>query len=300
MKKFALDKMLDSLKDASPDILVGLGIIGLIGATVMACRSTRKADEILEETKETLDDIRSDEEMDDKEKRKEITVTYAKAGFKLAKVYGPSALLGLGSCGCILKSHGDLKTQKLSLMAQCANVSNILKSYRGNVVERFGEDVDKELRLGVHTEKMDDIVEVDGRKKKIKKDILVARDKQPGVYYFSDSKFYMGLQDYDESFIRSRQATMNERFHTNGILYLKDVLVTLGFEGDVVDETKHPELMVCGWLKYDEDCDGFIDFRCKRVYRDTVDKDTGEIIRILDYAFDFNHDGNMHVRLLHK
>ena len=41
----------------SPEILVVSGVIGLVGAAVLACKSTLKAQDILKETKGSLEDI---------------------------------------------------------------------------------------------------------------------------------------------------------------------------------------------------------------------------------------------------
>ena len=43
------------LQKASPQLLFGAGIIGMVGSTVLACRATLKVDEVLDEAKRKLD-----------------------------------------------------------------------------------------------------------------------------------------------------------------------------------------------------------------------------------------------------
>ena len=39
----------------SPEILAGVGVVGVVASTVMACKATMKLNDILEESKETRD-----------------------------------------------------------------------------------------------------------------------------------------------------------------------------------------------------------------------------------------------------
>ena len=40
---------------ASPEVLLGAGIVGMVGSTVLACRATLKMESILDEAKKKLD-----------------------------------------------------------------------------------------------------------------------------------------------------------------------------------------------------------------------------------------------------
>ena len=45
------------LKKYSPEILVVTGVVGIVASTVMACKATSKVQDIIDETKETVDTI---------------------------------------------------------------------------------------------------------------------------------------------------------------------------------------------------------------------------------------------------
>ena len=53
-----LDTAVQTVKKHIPDILVALGIGGVVAGTVMACKETRKIDPILEDHKKRMDKIR--------------------------------------------------------------------------------------------------------------------------------------------------------------------------------------------------------------------------------------------------
>lgn len=63
--KNSLSKVNFKLKKMSPEILVGLGIVGVIAGTVMACKATTKVNDILDETKENVDKVHECLEMND-------------------------------------------------------------------------------------------------------------------------------------------------------------------------------------------------------------------------------------------
>ena len=44
-------------KKHSPEILVGAGVVGVVASAVMACKATTKLDDVLAETKDTVDKI---------------------------------------------------------------------------------------------------------------------------------------------------------------------------------------------------------------------------------------------------
>ena len=44
---------------ASPEILLAAGIVGVVGSTILACRATLKVEEVLEETKDKLELVKT-------------------------------------------------------------------------------------------------------------------------------------------------------------------------------------------------------------------------------------------------
>lgn len=143
------------LKKHSPEILVFLGIGGAVTGAVMACKATRKLDDVLFDHKERVKTAKKQ----DPDNKKELTKAYAHTGVQLVKLYGPSVTVGALSVSSILAGNNILRKRNVALVAAYAAVDQGFKDYRGRVVERFGAETDNELRHNLHKEKIDETVE---------------------------------------------------------------------------------------------------------------------------------------------
>lgn len=144
-----------TLKKHSPEILVVAGVVGTVVSAVLACRATTKVSEIMTDTKIDVDAVhkcletQSEEDYSKEDGKKDLVIIYAKTSFELAKLYAPSVLLGVASITSILASNNILRKRNVALTAAYATLDKCFKEYRGNVVERFGEQVDRELRYAI-------------------------------------------------------------------------------------------------------------------------------------------------------
>lgn len=162
-----VNNLVQAIKKHSPEILVGAGVIGVVTGTVMACKETRKIDPILEEHKDTLNDIHMasdtgilvDKETSngvpytEKDRRRDLAMCYGKTALELGKVYWPSAFVITGSIGCILTSHTILNKRNLGLTAAYAGLSQVFEEYRKNIIDKFGQEADAEARYAIKAKK---------------------------------------------------------------------------------------------------------------------------------------------------
>lgn len=293
-----LNKVGFKLKKHSPEIFVAVGIVGTVVSTVMACKATTKVSGILEKTKEDIDTIHvvaNDKELNEQytaeDVKKDIAIVYVQTGVKLVKNYAPSVALGVLSIGCILASNDILRKRNLALGAAYATVDRSFKEYRNRVVERFSEEVDKELRHGIQTKKIDTIViDENGKEKKVKENIQVV--DYPNEYsdyarFFDDGcTGWEKDSEYNLMFLRAQQQYANDKLRAKGYLFLSDVYEMLG-----IPESKASR--VVGWM-YDADNprgDNYVDFGIYDAHR-MVNRDfvNGYERTIL---LDFNVDGNI-------
>ena len=293
-----LNKVGFSLKKHSPEILVAAGVVGTVVSTVMACRATTKIDTILDETKEQLDKIHEYSENPDmaekynaEDAKKDTVVVYAHAGVKLAKLYAPAVGLGILSLGSILASNDILRKRNAALAAAYAVVDRSFKEYRDRVVERFGEEVDHQLRYNIKaTEVEETVIDEKGKEKKVKKTIEVA-DPNASEYvkYFTKSNpYWENNPEYVEMFLRSQQNYANDKLKATGHLTLNDVYDMLGFHDSKAG-------MVVGWI-YDLDHpngDNYVEFDVKKVHLPDEQGGYEEA-----YAIDFNVDGNIYNEMI--
>lgn len=268
-------KTVMKLKKHSPEILVVAGIAGTVVSAVLACKATTKVAEILDETKGTLDTIHegmetgaiNGQEYTTEDGKKDTVVVYAQTGMKLAKLYGPAIILGTLSITSILTSNNILRKRNVALGAAYAAIDKSFKEYRGRVIERFGEQVDTELKYGIKAKKFEEI-EVDpetGKEKKVKKTVMVADpnlQSDYAVYFDSKSRNYETNPDYNRMFLKAQQAFANDKLQTRGHLFLNEVL-------DDLDLPRTPAGQIVGWTK--DGPDGYVNFRILEVERETED-----------------------------
>lgn len=253
----------------SPEILVVGGAIGTVVGTVMACKATTKVPEIVNGTKKKVTAIReyaaTPEVIEggmytEQDRKKDIAIVYVRAGLDLLKTYGPSVLVYGTSLGCMLKSHNIIHRRNIALAAAYATVDKSFKEYRGNVIERFGEELDKELKYNIKSKEIEEIVvDEEGNQTVVKKTVNTASPvhSEYAIFFDETCRGWTKNAEANKVFILQVQNWANERLQARGHLFLNEVLDELG-----VDRTQAGNQV--GWL-YDEkgiDCgDNYVDFR---------------------------------------
>ena len=180
------------LKKHSPEILVVTGVVGTVVSAVMACKATTKINFVLEETKSQVDYIHNGVEKgevkgylengevgmipyNEEDSKKDLAFVYGHTALKLAKLYGPSVILGVASISAILAGHNMLHKRNAALAAAYTAVDTGFKQYRGNVVERWGEKMDKELLYNIKAKEIEEtVVNEDGTETTVTKTVEVA------------------------------------------------------------------------------------------------------------------------------
>jgi len=291
-------KIAFSIRKHSPEILTVAGIVGVVSSAVIACIETTKIDDILEEHNSQIDTIKKLKESDkdiyvDTDYRKDILRTYVNTSFELVKLYSPALILGGLSIGGLLAGHNTLKKRNVALSAAYVIADTGFKKYRRNVVERFGKNVDDELRYGLTKDIVKETkVDESGKKKTVKEESNSIKDYSyfnPEGYSSYCRIFDCGNPQWDPDpevtmfYLLKTQSTFNNLLRTKKYVFLNEVYKALGFP-----ETKAGQ--VVGW-RYKGDGDNFIDFGIYNINhipaRDFVNGNENVII------LDFNVDGNI-------
>ena len=252
------------LKKHSPEILVTAGVVGTVATTVMACKATTKAGDILDEFNSNMDDINKVVEMGKEEytedvMRKDIAIVYIQTGVKFAKLYAPSVVLGALSITSILAGHNILRKRNVALAAAYATIDKSFKEYRGRVVERFGKELDHELRYNIKAKEFEEVQTDDkGKEKVVKNTVQVSELNEISDYAkFFDEGCNGWTKDPEANllFLKKQQTYANNRLKANGYLFFNEVYEMLG-----IPRTKAGQ--VVGWI-YDEKNpvgDNYVDF----------------------------------------
>ena len=285
-------------KKYSPEIMAGVGAVGVVVSGVLACKATTKASAILEETKADIDAIHECLERDDlpspyteEESKQDLVLVYTQTAVKFVKLYAPSVALGVASIGCMLASNHILRKRNIALAAAYAAVDKTFKDYRGRVIERFGKELDRELKFNIKAKEIEEtVVDAKGKEKKVKKTIEVADPNQAYNIYtrcFDDGCLGWDKDpEYNKMFLLHQQNHANDLLHSRGHLFLNEVFDMLGFPRTAYGN-------IVGWY-YDEKNpigDNFVDFGIF----DINDEKKKDFVNGFERSIwlDFNVDGNI-------
>ena len=285
----ALGKVNIKLRKHSPELLIAAGVVGTVVSTVLACKATTKLSTILDESKgniETIHKCENDKEMEERYSKKDLAIVYIQTGVKIAKLYAPAVVLGTISIAGIVASNNILRKRNVALAAAYATVDKSFKEYRSRVVERFGADVDKELRYNIKAKKIEEMIKdpESGKEKKSKTTVNVAAPTVDDYARFFDKtcRHYEENMNYNLMLLRSQQQLANDKLVADGFLFLSDVYDMLG-----ITRTKMSQSV--GWIyKPDGNSNGdnFVDFGVMVVKRETEDGGYEDAI-----LMNFNVDG---------
>lgn len=284
-------------KKHSPEILAVAGVVGIVASGIMACKASTKLSGVIEETKEQLDQVHDyvekngfSDKYTEEDSKKDTAIIYTQTAIKLVKLYGPAVILGTLSITAMLTSNKILRKRNIALAAAYTTVDKAFKDYRGRVIERFGEELDKELKYNLKSKEIEEVVtDENGEETTVKKTVKAMNPNDISQYarFFDEScSSWNKSQFHNQMFLKQQQNYANDLLKAQGYLFLNDVYKMLGM--DVA-----PYGQVVGWI-YDEKNpvgDNFVDFglydlndEAKRLFIN------GQERTIL---LDFNVDGNI-------
>ena len=289
-------------KKHSPEIMVVSGVVGTVVAGVMACKATTKVSQITEDHNKQLEIIHSSAEAGEietengvveytnEDAQKDTSIVYAQTGIKFIKLYGPAVLLGAVSITSILAGHNILHKRNVALAAAYSVLDRSFKDYKDRVIERFGKDLEKEIRYNIKAKEFEKVVSEDGTETTEKEIVDVVEDPNELSEFFriydDGCKGWCKDPEANLIFLKRQQSYANDKLKSQGYLFLNDVYDMLGFP-----KTKAGQIV--GWV-YDENDntrDNFVDFGFtninKEKCRDFVNGYERNVI------LDFNVDGNI-------
>ena len=249
------------LRKHSPEIFIAVGIAGTVASAVIACRATTKLDDILKETnnsaekiRERLKDEKLSEKYTDEDGKKDLAITYAQTGIKLAKLYAPAVILGTASISCIIMSHNILRSRNAATAAACAAAIKSFSDYRKRVVERYGEDVDYELFHNIPSDTKAETV-TDENGEKITPPIPKHSYSEFARCYDESCSGWVKNSDKNRMFLQGQENYANNLLIARGYLFLNDVYDMLGFPRTSIGQA-------VGWIydKNDPTKHNYVDF----------------------------------------
>lgn len=251
------------LKKASPTIMIVGAAIGGVTATVLACKATIKAQDILTEHNAQVESIHTTKQQiesgeiqliegetyTENDYKSDITTTYVKTGLKLAKVYAPAVTLGAVSLGCMFGSHHIMSKRNASLTAAYIALDKAFEEYKSRVSDRFGGRVQEELEHNIKAVELESkSTNEQGVEETIKeyKDIAMQHTSPYTCIFDETVDTWQPDNMLNRNYLFLMEQAANKRLRTQGHLFLNDVLASLGTHGGVTLKT--PEGQIVGWI----------------------------------------------------
>jgi hypothetical protein len=266
----------------SPGVLFGAGVVGMVGSTVLACRATLKMDAILEETKGQLKDAKTIDHVDysEKDRSRDISLIYFQSSIKVVRLYSPAIIVGGLSIAALTSSHTILNRRNVALTAAYGALEKGFNEYRARVIDKYGEEADRDLRYG--TEQVS-IVDPDTKKKKIVKRVAPGEPSIYARFFDNGSTSWNKEPEYNLIFLKCQQNYANDLLRSRGHVFLNEVY-------DMCGIPRSKAGAVVGWLlSPNGQTDNFVNFGVfdgrSEVARDFVNGREGAIL------LDFNVDG---------
>lgn len=243
----------------APKLLFVGGVVGVVGATVLACRATLKVESVLVEHEKMMLDIKHVQHAryTEQDRKHDKVTLYMQTTVKLTRLYAPSVILGSISIAALTKSHNLLQSRNAALSTAYAGLSATLDQYRARVQKELGEEKETEIWNDVQ------VVEVpDGKGGVTLKKVHGANGG--GLYtdlFSADTthNFHVGSHEANIQTLRQRENYLNDMLRIQGHLFLNEARKELGLDPS-------PEGQLAGWLWKPDDPnfegDSYVSFRC--------------------------------------
>ena len=148
------------VKKDSPRLLFGLGIVGTIASTVLACRATLKLEDTLDDFQAEISGQQNRERRipdggyTRREYNKDMAYIYAKGSMSIVRLYAPAILVGATGISLLTGSHVVLERRNASLSAAYSALNLSYNEYRKRVAEEWGTEKELDVYHAAKTEKL--------------------------------------------------------------------------------------------------------------------------------------------------
>lgn len=251
------------VQKSSPEIMLGAGVVGVFGATVLACKATLKVDTVLDDAKAKMEKIArardiAPDEYSHMNSVRDKTLVMIQTGIGLTKLYLPSIVVGGLSIYAIVGSHNIMKARNAGLAAAYTALDKAYSGYRQRVIDEYGEEKDKDYRYGLEDHRQaykDD--EGNERHRTVKREHKSRTGYSPYAALFDETTSACWRPDADRNamFLKAQCAWANDKLTANGHLFLNEVYDMLGLPRTSAGA-------VVGWVRDGKATggDGFVDF----------------------------------------
>lgn len=294
-----------------PTVLTIVGVVGVGVGMVLTWKASRKHDDLVNDIIDDMEEVHAmnpnenpDPNSISKDANKVYTVALIKAwgrtAWKVTKVYAAPILVTSASLLSIIMSHKILMRRYSATLAACSLAEQSLMLYRSRVAEKYGEETENKLWLGIDENSVETVVlDKDGNPKIDKNgEVKTKTEKHESLNKYianlspyamifdrNCSEFKIGDDVYNQAIVESTEKYCNAIIRARasvtgiGVMVLNEVRERFGI-GKQMYKTKAGQ--VTGWVymrdKENAIGDNYIKLHAKPIY----DEETGDTIYVMD------------------
>jgi len=217
------------LQKSSPTLLFGVGIVGVVGGTVLACRATLKMNTILDDASRKMTKVKEydDSDYSEKDREHDLTLVRFQTGIQIAKVYVPAVAVSVIGIVALTGSHRILTNRNAALTAAYATLDQAFNQYRRRVIEKYGEDQDRDFRFDTE---LVQITDPDTNKKKTVSRIGPGEISGYARFFDPFSPSWSKDPEVNLFFLKCQQNYLNDLLKVRGHVFLNEAYDRLGME----------------------------------------------------------------------
>ena len=232
----------------SPQILFAAGIAGAVTSTVMACKSTLKLEEVLDDAEAEISDVKMNRDQNTREYYQDLSYVYAKGAYRVGRLYAAPIAIGSLSIGALTGSHITLTRRNAAVTAAYAATQKAFEDYRERVQDQLGEKKESDIH---HAVQVVDVVDENG--KKIKTPHADPNKWSMYARFFDEASVnWQKNAELNRIFVTAQQNYANHLLHARGHVFLNEVYDMLGIPRCKAGQS-------VGWVVNDGG-DNYIDF----------------------------------------
>lgn len=229
-----------ALKKNKPEILLGLGVTGFVGAIITGCKASTKLEKVNAENKARIEAIHEKARKENREATgKELAGTYLVCVAQYIKLYGLSFALAVSATASLIAGNKEHREREVAAAVAYAALDKSYKKVMAGIEDRFGKDVADEIRYGVKKE----VVEVpakdaDGNDILEKREVNTVSMTEIGsdhrLFVWNKEtapKYWTNDMEYNLSFLKERMRVADQiMYQKQGFLFENDTLDAIGLK----------------------------------------------------------------------
>jgi hypothetical protein len=198
-----IKKFQKGLSKHTPEILMGIGITGLVTSTVLAVRATPKALELIEKKKEEL-------QVDKLTAEDTVKATW--------KCYIPAAATSISSIACIIGAN-TVHARRNAMLATAYKLSEkAFIEYKDKVVEAIGEKQEKVIKEKIAQDRIDNNPVSKSEVIITEKGNTLCYEELSGRYFRSDiGKIKASINDLNRRMLSEMYISLNDLYSELGL-----------------------------------------------------------------------------------